>query len=545
MSKQFDKVGAVNAALRVGLAQATADLVQDQMEETVTLVAEVADQSEQALAAAAAADAKAQEAIDLVSSLSGLPADVIQAIIDLINGSGGGGGGGGGLEGVQRVGPGAGHWGVSNLEQYELILTPSDEKFRWLGGINRGVIDPLSNLYWSVQDYYLRSANLATGVVEPDSVITGWTSDKNYYRHVVAISVTAPLALTILLSAGRNAETPFTVLAKPNTDLVPPTFAEMSIAPGVPLPIADDFAYPNRGVAGVNLSTVFLPYAGTRVLIVGPTGALPPADIFVSAGRELDVTGLGIDPPDALLMSQGVLIPGTSTVLSTCWVDEAPLRGALVQISTDFTNPATVGLPLPVLGGVLRIYDDKHTLVETRTFSSVQPVRLVSDMLSEAVALAAHPSAMPLTFEDSHREAVFDPSSGAVVLVPANDRHVYLILWNAAEGTAEVERHPITGVGQLGRRWKWGAAVYVPERQAVVCAPAAHSHVLEISGKGTAFRTRSLLAFPAASDQDAILFSDIVYQGGKIHMIPRELSSSKIISLPADFDPDEPYLVTL
>jgi hypothetical protein len=556
MSKQFDKIGAVNSSLRVGLAQATADLVQDQMEETVTLVAEVAEQAEQAATNATSALSSAQqaatdaatalntatEALGVASSLSGLPEDVVQQIIDLLEGGGTGGGTGGGLEGVQRVGPGAGHWGVTNLDAQELILSPAGANDRWLGGINRGGVDPDTGTYYSVQDYVYRSADLGTGVVQNDAVVFGWDSSKNLYRHILAVQAPSPLGgfITVLLSAGRNAESSYTLLANPL--IISPIFAEVSLLPPPAAPesleITGTFAYPNRAVAGANLSAAFLPYNSGHVILVGPSGEASP--LFITTAQPLAPEAAGLN----LRMTQGVLIPGTADVLSVSWNSDPSLVGALVRISTDFTQPSP-GVPVPVTGGVVRIYNDKSQLVQTREIAGDAVLRLITSLADEATSLAANPSAIPLATEDAHREAVFDPSSGAMVLVPANDRHVYLILWNAESGTAEVERHPIAGVGQLHRKWKWGAAVYVPDRQAVVCAPAAHTHLLEISGKGTAFRTRSLMAFPAPADDEAILFSDIVLQDSKIHLIPRELSSSRIISINADFDPDEPYLVTL
>jgi hypothetical protein len=385
-----------------------------------------------------------------------------------------------------------------------------------------------------VYDALYKQVDLAARTTAPDAIIDGWTPANNLYRNVVALLLPdTPLGdLTALVSVGRNAEDPFSVLVRVLNPLIPPVFVPVALTPAV-----EDFAYVHRGIV-VGLSVVFIPYGDDRFLRALPSGELDPP--FVTSAQQLDTSGLGLsDTPDKLLMSQGAAIPGTTSILATCWYDEAPLLGALVHVD------AVTGTPTFVRGGTLRIYNAERQVVVTRTFGETDIVRLVSDPTTEVVQLASAPSSAPLTSLQPHREAVYDPSSGAVVFVPASDRHVYLVFYNPATGTAEVERHPVTGMGQLERRWKWGAAVYVPERQAVVCAPANHSHVLEISGAGSSFATRSLLKFPDAPSPTSVLFSDIVYASGTLHLMPREISTSRIITLPADFDEAEPYLLTL
>jgi hypothetical protein len=528
MSKTFDKVGAVNAAYRVGLAQATADQVQDQIEETVALAAEVAEQSEEALTAASQALTTAQEALQVANTVSGLSPEVIEQLLELLAS---GGGGGGGLAGVQRVGPGFGHWGLTNQEMVSLIAAPAVAKHRWLAGVNRGDVDPATGIYYAFYDYVMKRADLAEETTLADQIIPDWTPSNNLYRNVAALRVEGtPIgSITVLIGAGRQAEDPFTIAAVVLGVPVPTTFAAIT------MPEPADFAYIHRAILA-GTASVLVPYLGDRFIFAGPSGGLDP--FFSSAAQELDTSGLGlVGTPTELLMSQGALIPGSSTILTTCWFDEAPLRGALVRVE------ATTGAPDFVRGGELRIYDDSGAQVGLRTFGPSDIVRLVSDMSNETTTLP--PGSVPYTFVDSHRDAVWNPAIGAVVLVPASDRHVYLIFYDEATGTADVERHPLTGVGQLERPYKWGCGVYVPERESVVCAPACHTHVIEIAGAGSTFQTRSVARLPAPASEDAILCSDIVYRNETIYLFPREASTSRIITLPAVFDPAEPYLVTL
>jgi hypothetical protein len=89
MSKSFDRVGAVSTALRVGLAQATAEQVQDQIEETVALVTEVAEQSEAATTSASQAMTMAQNALNATSVLSGITPEVVTQLLQMLAAGGG------------------------------------------------------------------------------------------------------------------------------------------------------------------------------------------------------------------------------------------------------------------------------------------------------------------------------------------------------------------------------------------------------------------------------------------------------------------------
>lgn len=480
MAAAFDRLPQLNSALRVGLAQGTADERARQLASTAELVgqvagqvADVADQAVEAAARSASALAAAQQALQMAQE------------------SGGGGGGTPIADDeafLRAQYPGAVLLLDSLIRSFYYAQTPG-EVFVTVAdgsqlaadiGVSPATLPPLA----SVADPSFAGATaIRAGFAPTGGGEVGGAA-------LVSFSRDGPeLRIVDLLRDSQGGE----VFELVSTMLLPGG-----------LPADRTLAYPT-GATAVEVGqyegcAVFAPWNAHELVDVR-SAAVSSEQGFLVSTQPTTVSPAGPGHESPLRMSQAVLFGPPLTVL------EGPPRYLLFAWPRDDSLFGTVYEYDPyaqaisqVNGGRLDIYGAGGEIVQTRLFDEASAFRMVNTLGSGAELTEAglpDPEAIPRIydmsqpFEQPFFAAAYMSMEGErpsrAILVPSAERHIYLVALRSQlpYGDADrfvVERHPIpASLVAPDRRHKFAFAAYSGQRLSTFCIPLA-GPILEVSG---------------------------------------------------------------
>jgi hypothetical protein len=476
MAARYDRLPEVNSALRVGLAQGTADQAQTQLGETAALVgqiagqlAEVSEAADEAVARSASARSAAQQALEAAQQ------------------------GGGGVDIADDQ--------AFLRAQFPGSVLGADSLLRsfYYPGIAAEALVTLADGDQVAADIGTDSAALPRLASVADPSFAGATAVAAGFAPTNEGQV-GGAALVSFSRDGADLRVADVVRETGDGELLE-TVRTVAL-PGLPL------AYPTAGAAlqigQYEGCAVFAPWDAQAAIEVRMSG-------FNDAGFSASAQPSPIplpppfeEPSGQLRMSQAVLFGPPLTVL------EGPPRFLLFAWPRDDNLYGTVFEYDPYLqamsqieGGRLDIYGAAGEIVQTRLFQGVTaalPFRMVNTLGSGAELAEADlpdPEAIPLIydmsqpFEQPFFAAAYMSMEGErpsrAILVPSAERHVYLVALRSqlplgSEDRFVVERHPIPGsLIPPDRRHKFAFAAYSGQRLSTFCIPLV-GPILEVSG---------------------------------------------------------------